>query len=79
MSEVRSTTIPNYLVASSPLGLRRLMISNNTKHACWFKYDIIFNSKDNKWYAWYYVDVMSVPARFTDPLVTGEEPKDGNV
>ena len=50
---VRLTSIPNALVASSVIALRRLMLSNNKKHGKWFKYDIVWNTKDNKWYAWY--------------------------
>ena len=78
MSEVRSTAIPNYLVASSPLGLRQLMFRNNSKHACFFKYDIIFNSKDGRWYAWYYFDITTPPATFNDPLITGKESENGD-
>lgn len=53
----KSTVIPNFIVASSPLGLRRLMLINNGKHGMWFKYDIHF--VNGKWYAWYHADVVS--------------------
>jgi hypothetical protein len=53
----KSTVIPNFIVASSPLGLRRLMLLNNSKHGMWFKYDIQF--VNGKWYAWYHADVTS--------------------
>ena len=47
-------TIPNFLAAGSPSGLRRLMILNNIKRSTWYKYfDIQLNPKDGKWYAWY--------------------------
>lgn len=47
-------TIPNYVAAGSPQGLRRLMILNNVKRGTWYKYfDIQLNPKDGRWYAWY--------------------------
>ena len=56
MSEIVSTNIPNYLVASSPQGLRRLMLLNNNKRGAWHKYEIQYIQKENRWYAWFYSD-----------------------
>lgn len=47
------TAIPDFISASSPKGLRRLMLRNNIKRKAWFEYDIQFNPKDGKWYAWF--------------------------
>ena len=46
-------------MASSPQGLRRLMLNNNVKKGIQFKYFDIQNVK-NKWYAWYYEDGIEV-------------------
>lgn len=29
------------------------MFKNNIKRSAWFDYDIQFNSKDGRWYAWF--------------------------
>ncbi len=60
----KSTVIPNFLVASSPLGLRRLMLFNNKKHGAWLKYDPI-QFVNGKWYAWYYAESIQQD----DPLL----------
>ena len=44
--------IPNYLSASSPKGLRRLMIKNNTRLAMTVVY-FDFQNINSKWYCWY--------------------------
>lgn len=57
MSEYVGTSlrIPNFLTAGSAIGLRRLMLLNNTKKAKQYNYfDIQFVS--GKWFAWYYDD-----------------------
>ena len=48
--------VPNFLAASTPKRLERLMLSNNLKHQCEFKYfDIRLNG--TKWYAWFYLEI----------------------
>lgn len=54
----RSTVIPNYVTASTPRGLRRVMLRNNVRDGMQYAYEIIFNSKENKWYAWFYKDIV---------------------
>jgi hypothetical protein len=54
----KSTTIPNYLVASTPLGLRRLMLLNNRKQSAYLEYDIMF--VNGRWYAWYIADIAAL-------------------
>jgi len=49
-----SFVIPDYLSAKSAKSLRTLMISNNLKFHQNFKYDLVFNSKDGKFYAFFY-------------------------
>lgn len=51
MSRENGSTIPNYLSAGTPEGLRRLMRLNNAKRGCWHKYDIMF--VNGRWFAWY--------------------------
>jgi hypothetical protein len=55
-SPAKSTVIPNFLVAATPLGLRRLMLFNNKKHGAWLKYEIQWVESKKKWYAWYYAE-----------------------
>jgi len=57
MSQPSSTRIPNFLKARSEIGLRRLMLRNNTKHGMQFDYQIMFAKAS--WYAWYYLDIES--------------------
>ena len=45
--------IPKFITASSPLGLRRLMLSVQTKLGYGVQFFDIQNV-DKKWYAWYY-------------------------
>ncbi len=52
----KSTVIPNFISAVTPLGLRRLMLLTNRKHGAWLRYDISF--VNGKWFAWYYADVV---------------------
>jgi hypothetical protein len=51
-------SIPNYLAASTPQGLRRLMLLNNARKAMFFKY---FNIQyaNGQWYAWYFDELDS--------------------
>lgn len=51
-------SIPNYIAASSPMGLRRLMLLNNARKAMFFHY---FNIQfvNGKWYAWYFDEITS--------------------
>lgn len=55
MSQVSGTVIPNFLTASTPRGLRRLMLLNNKKLGAWHNYQIMFI--DGKWYAWFHAEV----------------------
>lgn len=51
-------TVPNFLAARSPSGLRRLMILNNIKKGTWYKYfDIQYNQRDQRWYAWFFQEI----------------------
>lgn len=48
--------IPNFLRASSPRALRRLMLRNNTRHSGFVKYfNIQYVESDKSWYAWFFV------------------------
>ena len=59
--------IPNYLSASSPRGLRRLMLKRSSLKGRFYKFtDIQF--VDGKWYAWY-VDGIDL----NDELMTTED------
>jgi len=51
-----SSTIPNFLVAESPEALRSLMLENNALLNAFVNYRWI-QHVNNKWYAWYDVDV----------------------
>lgn len=58
MGEGRSTFIPNFISASTPQGLRRLMLKNNFKKGIQFFYfDIQFVK--GKWVAWYRQDIKT--------------------
>lgn len=47
-----SLSIPSYIVASSPQGLRRLCLLNNLKFGRQFVYKD-FQFVNGKWYCWY--------------------------
>lgn len=48
--------IPHYLTASTPKGLMRLMLKNNTKYGKEFRYST--PTKDGKvWITWFYVSI----------------------
>lgn len=47
--------IPNFVKAESPARLRELMLEKNAEKGRqhdWLK-GIVYNQKENKWYAWY--------------------------
>lgn len=64
MSREKASTIPDYLSAGTPKGLRRLMLLNNAKRGCWHKYDIMYVEKENRWYAWYQKAVLTTEESF---------------
>ncbi len=72
MSEAKLTVIPNFLVASTPRGLRRLMLINNRRLGNWHRYDIQF--VNGKWFAWYHEEVTQ-----SNLNSLTEDPKTGGV
>lgn len=58
MANARPNQIPNFIAASSPKLLRRLMIKTNAKHGTTIQYFDI-QSVDGKWYAWFYLSVTT--------------------
>ncbi len=54
--ESKLTNIPTFLVASDPVGLRRLCFMNNLKFNMDFKYDIM-QALDGQWYAWFKMNI----------------------
>jgi hypothetical protein len=64
--------IPNYLTASSPRGLRRLMLLTNVRLKAFIQYFDIQQTSDGKWVAWFFEDV-----EIQDPLL--KEDADGSV
>ena len=63
MSEKNSTTIPNYLTASTLDELRRLMLLNNARMSAYVHYfDIQVQTIKGKpkWIAWFYEDAANV-------------------
>lgn len=57
MSEVKGTTIPNFVTARSPKALRRLMLLTNKRTAMWHPYQIMWVESEKLWYAWFHEDV----------------------
>ena len=54
--EAKLSRIPNYLKASSPIGLRRLMLRNNIRLGAQVSYfQIVFDGTE--WIAWFYEEV----------------------
>ena len=49
-------SIPNFIRAKSPQGLRRLMRRNNLRRRGFVQYNIIFVESEKLWYAWYYLN-----------------------
>lgn len=52
MSREKATTIPNFITAASPQGLRRLMLMTNKRLGAWHNYQIQF--VNGRWFAWYH-------------------------
>lgn len=48
-----SQRIPDFIKATSPQGLVRLMLENNLKRSTQFEYQIVHDGKS--WFAWYYI------------------------
>lgn len=71
----KSTTIPNYLVASTPLGLRRLMLLNNRKQSAYLEYNIMYVG--DKWYAWYIADISALQNTDDPIIVQAQKEVDG--
>lgn len=56
-------TIPSFVTARTPRGLRRSMQRNNIKHRGFVVYqDIQWVESDGLWYAWFYVKDESLEA-----------------
>ncbi|MBL0233179.1 MAG: hypothetical protein IPQ08_05900 [Chitinophagaceae bacterium] len=63
MSTTHSSTIPDFITAQSPMGLRRLMFATNARAGAMFQYFDIQQITDNgkvKWIAWFYRDVRGI-------------------
>ena len=50
------SNIPNFLVAKTPAGLRRLMRRNNVARGGYVDYKVMVGP-DGRWYAWYVIDI----------------------
>jgi hypothetical protein len=51
---------PNFISASTPKELVRLMLKNNVDKRLEFRYFDIAQAKDGTWYAWYYYEIETV-------------------
>lgn len=63
--------IPNFLVARSPSGLRRLCLLNNTKKGAVFNYQIQF--AEGRWFAWYIDTEKSLEQEVKREMAKGDE------
>lgn len=57
MRDQTPTSIPNFIAAGSPLGLRRLMLINNARmgaHVRYFDIQFIEMNGRKQWVAWFY-------------------------
>jgi hypothetical protein len=63
-----SLRAPNYLKATSPQGLVRLMLSNNSKQGMQFDYQIVHDGKS--WFAWFYI-LQDNREALTDAIQSG--------
>ncbi len=73
-SPVPLTSIPHYLIASTPKELRRLTLKNNIRSGIVFKYFNISQMQDGNWIAWFFHDI-DINALVKDDLVKQEAPK----
>jgi hypothetical protein len=59
-----SSFIPDFIMAQSPMGLRRLMFKTNAKAGAQFQYFDISNFIDaegeTKWIAWFFRDIKGI-------------------
>lgn len=52
--------VPHFIYASSAKALKMKMMKNNSRFGLYLRYfDISFVEKENRWIAWYYVDVQT--------------------
>lgn len=71
MAEMKSLSIPNFVKAGSPNGLRRQMLLNNARLGAFVNYHCIEQVSDGKksyWIAWYMEELQN-----NDPILTGAE------
>lgn len=55
--DILPTSIPNYLAALTPMGLRRLMLQNNARlgaHVRYFDIQYVDMNGKKQWVAWFY-------------------------
>lgn len=69
--EANLFAIPNYIKASSPEGLRRLMFKLQAKDQMQYKFDIIF--ANGSWFAWYVYNPKSSVEKQNVALNLNEE------
>lgn len=72
--EQQPQSIPNFLSASTPQGLRRLMLRNNARIGAWINYfalqSVIQNGKP-VWFVWYYEPIQHM--KDIDAMLQGGE------
>jgi len=73
-SPIPLTSIPHFLIASSPKELRRLLLKNNLRAGIVFKYFDIAEMQDGNWIAWFFHDI-DVNALMKDDLIKAGVPK----
>lgn len=58
-----SLTIPNFISASTPSGLRLSCLQNNARMNAYVKYyAITYDPNEKMWYAWFYESVETMGA-----------------
>jgi hypothetical protein len=68
--EARSTIIPNFVKAASPLGLRRLMLLTAAKlggQVTYYSIQHVNEGRAKYWIAWFNHEITN-----DDPVITGE-------
>ena len=56
MGPANPASVPDFVTASTPMGLRRLMLLNNIKLGSYINYFSIQNV-NGKWFAWFYKEI----------------------
>jgi len=57
---MQATNSPHFIRAKTAVLLQKSMLKNNLRYGLILNYQIVFNSSDKFWYAWFTIDALTV-------------------